>query len=404
MKNSLCLGLAILCAALASHCTSTAFAVGPEPILLWPEGAPGALGTEGSDQPSIRIYAPPAGKSNGASVVICPGGGYAILAYDHEGSQVAQMLNEHGITGIVLQYRLHPKYHHPAPLNDSQRAIRYVRAHAESLKLSPSRIGVMGFSAGGHLASTASTHFDNGKAEAKDPIERVSCRPDFSVLCYPVISLKDTFAHKGSAKNLLGDKADDAALLENLSNYTQVNDKTPPAFLFHTNEDKGVRVENALAYYTACVQHNIPAELHVYQNGPHGVGLAAGEPGVGQWPAALVAWMRTNGFLFDGPRSAVTGSIALNGKPLKWGSIALEPENPNAPTAWSMVNGGKFSIPAFRGAAVGNCRVTVRNLGGLDPRPSIEKSEIISPAGIVFSVNAMADKNIIELNLETKTP
>ena len=385
--------------AFAMSC-STALAVGPDPILLWPNGAPGAVGNEESDKPSIRIYSLPAEKSNGASVVICPGGAYAILAYDHEGSQVAQWLNEHGVTGIVLQYRLGPQYKHPAPLSDAQRAIRYVRANATALKLSPNRIGVMGFSAGGHLASTVSTHFDAGQADAPDSIDRVSCRPDFSVLCYPVISLADDFAHKGSGNNLLGPNAE-AALWENLSNQTQVNKQTPPAFLVHTNEDKGVRVENALSYYSALVKHDVPAELHVFQNGPHGVGLADGEPGVGRWPEAMIAWMKTNGLLFGGQRREVSGSVTLNGQPLKWGSITIEPENSNAPIAWAMINGGNYSIPAFRGAAVGNNRVTVRNLGGLDPRPSIEKAEIVSRSGIVLSI-VDEGSNTFNLNLEVK--
>lgn len=396
---------AILCGVvLAGSSPSCLQAAGPAPIFLWPEGAPGANGTEEADKPSIRIYTPPAGKSNGASVVICPGGGYGIIAYDHEGAQVAQRLNEYGITGVVLQYRLAPKYRHPAPLNDAQRAIRYVRAHAEKLALSPTRIGVMGFSAGGHLASTVSTHFDAGNPDASDPIDRVSCRPDFSVLCYPVITLQGEFAHQGSAKNLLGDQVGNTELLENLSNQTQVNGNTPPAFLFHTNEDKGVRVENALGYYAACVKYNIPAEFHVYQNGPHGVGLADGDPGAGEWSTALVAWLRSNGFLFDGQRNAASGSITLHGQPLRWGSITLQPENPNAPTAWSMVNGGKFSIPAFRGAAVGKCRVIIRNMGGLDPRPSIEKSEIISSPDTSVIVTESSAQNDFQFQLEPKTP
>lgn len=378
---------------------SEAMAVGPEPVLLWPEGAPGAVGSADDDKPTVRIYSPE--KPNGAAIVICPGGGYGILAYDHEGTQVAQWLNSIGVTGVVLQYRHSPKYRHPTPLSDAQRAIRYVRANAASLKVAPSRIGVMGFSAGGHLASTVSTHFDAGTADAKDPIDRVSCRPDFSVLCYPVISIKDEYAHKGSGKNLLGDKADDPALLENLSNYTQVNDKTPPAFLFHTNEDKGVRVENALAYYGALVKHNVPAELHIYQNGPHGVGLADGEPGAKNWRVELAAWLQTNGFLFDGQRSEVAGSITLDGKPMKWGSVTFESEIPNAPTAWAMVSGGKFSIPAFRGAAVGNCRVIVRNLGAVEPRPTIEDVQVVSPSGLVFQIVAGA-KNEASFDLNSK--
>ena len=378
---------------------SEAMAVGPEPVLLWPEGAPGAVGSAEDDKPTVRIYSPE--KPNGAAIVICPGGGYGILAYDHEGTQVAKWLNTIGVIGVVLQYRHSPKYRHPTPLGDAQRAIRYVRANAAVLKVSPSRIGVMGFSAGGHLASTVSTHFDGGTADAKDPIDRVSCRPDFSVLCYPVISIKDEYAHKGSGKNLLGDKADDPALLENLSNYTQVNDKTPPAFLFHTNEDKGVRVENALAYYGALVKHNVPAELHIYQNGPHGVGLADGEPGARNWRVELAAWLQTNGFLFDGQRSEVTGSITLDGKPMKWGSVTFESEIPNAPTAWAMVSGGKFSIPAFRGAAVGNCRVIVRNLGAVEPRPTIEDVQVVSPAGLVVQI-AAGSKNEVSFDLKSK--
>ena len=193
-------------------------------------------------------------------------------------------------------------------------------------------------------------------------------------------------------------------MLENLSNQTQVSDNTPPAFLFHTNEDKGVRVENALGYYTACVKHNVPAEFHVFQNGPHGVGLADGDPGAGEWSNALIAWLRSNGFLFDGKRSAASGSITLNGQPLRWGSITLVPENGNAPTAWSMVNGGKFSIPVFRGAAVGKCRVMIRNMGGLDPRPSIEKSQIVSPPEMTVIVADSAAQNDFQFQLEPKTP
>ena len=399
-----CRKLVVLGAMLAILVPSCVHAAGPAPILLWPEGAPGSLGTEEADKPSIRIYTPSAEKSNGATVVICPGGGYQILAYDHEGAQVAQRLNESGITGVVLQYRLAPKYRHPAPLQDLQRAIRYVRAHAEPLHISPTRIGVMGFSAGGHLASTVSTHFDAGNPDASDPIDRISCRPDFSVLCYPVITLQGEYAHQGSAKNLLGDQVSNAELLESLSNQTQVTDKTPPAFLFHTHEDKGVRVENALGYYAACVKHNVPAEFHVFQNGPHGVGLAQGDPGVGEWSYVLMSWLRSNGFLFDGKRSAVSGSITRHGQPLRWGSITLVPENPNAPTAWSMVNGGKFSIPAFRGAAVGPCRVTIRNMGGLDPHPSIEKSEIVSQPDTFVIVKDATAQNDFQFQLEPKTP
>ena len=188
---------------------------------------------------------------------------------------MARWLNSIGVSAAVLKYRLGPKYRHPAPLHDAQRAIRYVRSHAAEWKIAPNRIGVMGFSAGGHLASTASTHFDDGSPDAADPIERESCRPDFSVLCYPVISFTAPFAHRGSVRNLLGENPD-PQLLHALSNETKVNARTKTrTFLFHTAEDTGVSAQNSLAYYQALLEHKIPAELHVYQNGPHGVGLAA---------------------------------------------------------------------------------------------------------------------------------
>lgn len=396
MKSRL---LFMVCWMLVSRCCAAGLALGPEPILLWPNGAPSAAGNEAFDQPSIRIYSPPQGKSNGAAVVICPGGGYAILAYDHEGAQVAQRLNEHGVTGIVLQYRLAPRYRYPAPLQDVQRAIRYVRSHAAELQLDPKRVGVMGFSAGGHLASTVSTHFDTGAPDSDDPIERVSCRPDFSILCYAVISLQEEFAHKGSGSNLLGEEAEDS-LWENLSNDKQVTAQTPPAFLFHTQEDKGVRAENALAYYTALLKHDVPAELHIYQNGPHGVGLADGDTGAGQWDESLIVWLKANSFLFRGERREVTGTVRINGQPLKLGSIRFIHDNPDAPNAWSMISGGNFSVPAFRGVPVGSVRAEVRNLGDVKPYPTINAAELLESSGIELKISS-SGQNVFDLNLET---
>lgn len=379
---------------------SPVFAVGPDPVRLWPQGAPDAVGTEENDQPTIQIFSPEE-NATGAAIVICPGGGYGILAYDHEGAQVARRLNSFGVTGVVLKYRHSPKYHHPTPLGDVQRAIRHLRANATALKLSPDHIGVMGFSAGGHLASTVSTHFDAGKPDATDPVDRMSCRPDFSVLCYPVISLEDDYAHKGSAKNLLGDRAGDAELLHNLSNATQVTAQTPPAFLFHTHEDRGVRVENAMGYYLALVKHNVPAEFHIYQNGPHGVGLADGEPGAQNWSSALAIWMQTSGFLFEGARAEVSGTVNLDGKPLRWGSITLESKIPHAPSAWSMISGGKFSIPSHRGAAIGAVRVTVRNLGAVEPRATIEDTQVVSVPNLELMILA-GQKNEFSLDLKSE--
>jgi acetyl esterase/lipase len=264
--------------------------------LLWPEGAPGALGAEAADKPSVTVWLPPAGRATGTAVVICPGGGYGFLAVDHEGRDPAEWLNRYGVAAFVLRYRIAPRYHHPAPLQDVQRALRLVRSRAREWGIDPHRVGVWGFSAGGHLASTAATHFDDGKPDAADPVERVSCRPDFAVLCYPVITLKEPFAHGGSRDNLLG-KHPDQKLVDSLCNDRQVTAKTPPTFLFHTGEDKGVPVENSVLFYVALHRAGVPAELHVYEKGPHGVGLAPRDPVLSTWPDRLAAWLKARGLL-----------------------------------------------------------------------------------------------------------
>jgi acetyl esterase/lipase len=196
----------------------------------------------------------------------------------------------------VLRYRLGPRYHHPIELGDAQRALRLVRSRAAEWHIAPDRIGMMGFSAGGHLASSASTHADTGKADAADPIDRVSSRPDFTVLAYPVISLIEAFTHKGSKENLLGENPD-PELARSLSSETQVTASTPPAFLFHTNADTSVPAENAVAYYLALRKAGVAAELHVFRNGPHGVGLAQEDPALAEWPRLLANWLRVGGFL-----------------------------------------------------------------------------------------------------------
>jgi acetyl esterase/lipase len=216
---------------------------------------------------------------------------------DHEGTQIAEWLNSMGVTAFILKYRLKGTGHqHPIPMQDGQRAIRTVRARAAEWKLDPQRVGVIGFSAGGHLASTLGTHFDAGKAEAADPVDRVSSRPDFMVLCYPVISMTKDFAHKGSRENLLGPMPD-KKLLESLSNETQVSADTPPTFLFHTNEDTGVLPEHSIAFYSALLKAGVPAELHIYEKGPHGVGLAKSIPGTSTWAERCREWMQARGWL-----------------------------------------------------------------------------------------------------------
>jgi acetyl esterase/lipase len=265
--------------------------------LLWPGGAPGAKGDADGDKPSLTIYLPPEDKATGTAVVICPGGGYGHLATDHEGHQVAQWLNSFGVAGFILKYRHHGSgYGHPAPLQDAQRAIRTVRSRAKEWSIRPDRIGIMGFSAGGHLASTAGTHFDKGKPDAADPIDRASCRPDFMVLVYPVISFTEPFSHLGSRKNLLGENPD-PKLIERLSNEKQVTAETPPTFLVHTDEDPVVPAENSVAFYLALRRAKVPAEMHIYAKGPHGFGLGKkGEP-MATWPERCVDWIRGLGLL-----------------------------------------------------------------------------------------------------------
>jgi acetyl esterase/lipase len=271
----------------------------PEPMLLWPDGAPGAMGNEAIDKPSITLFKPPVDTANGAAVVICPGGGYGALAMDHEGKQVAEWLNKLGVTAIVLKYRLAPRYHQPVPMLDVQRAVRTVRSRAAEWHIDPKRIGVWGFSAGGHLASTAGTHFDDGKSDAPDAIDRISCRPDFLILAYPVISMEPGVTHGGSRRNLLGAQPD-AELVEFYCNDKQVTAKTPPTFLFHTSADKGVLPENSIRFYQALMKNGVPAELHIYEKGPHGVGLAPKDPVLSTWPDRLATWLKVHGFLTKG--------------------------------------------------------------------------------------------------------
>jgi acetyl esterase/lipase len=268
----------------------------PKVELLWPNGAPGAVGTDARDKPTLTVFLPPKEQANGAAVVICPGGGYGFLAVDHEGKQIAEWLNARGVTAFMLQYRIAPRYHHPAPLQDAQRAIRLVRSRAKEWGVDPKRVGIWGFSAGGHLASTAGTHFDDGKADADDPIERVSSRPDFLILGYPVVTFLPPYTHMGSRQNLIG-KEPDEKLIEFYCNDKHVTPKTPPTFLFHTDADKVVPPENSVVFYLALKKAGVPAELHIYEKGPHGVGLAQRDPALKTWPDRLAAWLDGRGLL-----------------------------------------------------------------------------------------------------------
>jgi acetyl esterase/lipase len=272
------------------------FVAEPQTIPLWPNGAPGALGTNESDIPTLTIYLPLDPTKSGTAVVVVPGGGYVNLAMNHEGRQVANWLNALGITAFVLKYRLGPRYHYPVELEDAQRAIRLVRSRAAEFGFSADRIGMMGFSAGGHLASTAATHFDGGNPSAPDPIDRLSCRPDFLILAYPVISMSAPYTHIGSELNLLGENAS-PQLRQELSNELQVTAQTPPTFLFSTNADTVVPAENTVAFYLALRKAGVPAEMHIFERGPHGVGLDFADPLLGIWPTVLTDWLRDRGLL-----------------------------------------------------------------------------------------------------------
>jgi len=261
------------------------------PVPLWADGAPGALGKEDKDIPTLTPFLADSATASGAAMVILPGGGYGGLAA-HEGKGYADWLVTNGISCFVLKYRLGSQgYRHPRMLEDAARAVRLVRARAEEWKIDPKRVGIMGSSAGGHLASTLLTHFDSGKTDATDAVERQSSRPDLGILCYAVISMGPN-THAGSKNNLLG-KDPDAALVKLLSNELQVTKETPPCFLWHTWEDKAVKVENSLEFATALRAAGVPFDLHVYQKGAHGMGLGKNHP----WAQDCVFWLKAQGFV-----------------------------------------------------------------------------------------------------------
>ncbi len=266
------------------------------PVPLWPGGAPGALGTDDRDIPTLTAYVPAAPTPLGTAVVVCPGGGYVNLAMDHEGRQVGEFFARLGITAFVLKYRLGPRYRHPVMLGDAQRAVRTVRSQAARRSLNPGRVGIMGFSAGGHLASTVATHLEEGRPESADPIDRESARPDFLVLGYPVITMFEPHVHQGSRFHLLGPEQHPDTMAR-LSNDRQVTDRTPPTFLFHTDSDRGVPPENSVQFYLALRKAGVPAELHIYEQGRHGVGLAPADPVLSTWPARLVDWLKVRKLL-----------------------------------------------------------------------------------------------------------
>lgn len=272
-----------------------------ETMELWQGGVPGVTLKADGDVPKLILRKVKSDQPT-AGVVILPGGGYGGHAIGHEGHDFADWFESMGVTSVICTYRLRGKgnagkgYGHPVPMQDAQRAIQTMRANAEKWNLDPNRIGVIGFSAGGHLCSTVSTRFNEGDPTSDDPIARVSSRPDFSILCYPVIGFDKPYTHQGSQRNLLGANPD-PQLVASLSNESQVTSKTPPTFLFHTAEDKPVPVQNSVQYYLSCIKHNVPVEMHLFPEGRHGLGLATQQPGANQWPALCKDWLKRRGII-----------------------------------------------------------------------------------------------------------
>ena len=266
-------------------------------MLLWPGGAPGAVGEADDDKPTLTVYLPAAGtNTTQTGVVVAPGGSYTHLSMAKEGEDIALWLNAHGVAAFVLKYRLGPKYHTPIELGDAQRAIRTVRANAPEYGLATDHIGMWGFSAGGHLTAWTGTKYDAGNATATDAIDRQGSRPDFLVLAYPVITMQAPQAHAGSRQFLLGENADEAAIKAH-SLELNVTKDTPPTFIFATTDDKTVPVQNSVMFYSALVNAGVPAELHIFQQGAHGAGLATKNPDLSVWPDLLAKWMRERGYM-----------------------------------------------------------------------------------------------------------
>ncbi|MDR8391706.1 alpha/beta hydrolase [Aliifodinibius sp. S!AR15-10] len=297
-KLLLSLALVIFTGILISAGPAAAQEGADETLMLWPDGVQNAKGDTDVDKPTMAVFLPEKSKATGTGVVIYPGGGYVHLAMEKEGYKVARWLNELGVAAFVVKYRLGERYNHPSQINDAQRAIRTVRANASQWGVEKDKIGILGFSAGGHLASTAGTHFDFGDPSAANSIDRQPSRPDFMVLIYPVVTLELDYTHRGSRHHLLGENPDEG-LVQYLSNEKQVTDQTPPAFIIHGTNDTAVPVQNSLQLYESLIDHDIPVEMHLFEDGPHGFGLAPDDPELSTWPDLCESWMRSRGLLKD---------------------------------------------------------------------------------------------------------
>jgi acetyl esterase/lipase len=312
-----------------------------DPILLWPNGAPGATGSSNEDKPAITPFIPETAKRNGAAILVIPGGGFTIRAVDHEGVLVAQWLKDHGITAFLLRYRLRPLYTRTEWIKDGQRAMQFIRAHANEYHISPDRVGAVGFSAGANLIPDMTLNAVTVQPNATDPLDRFSTKPDFMILAYGAMRLTD--------------------MADSL-----VRSSFPPTFMYGTVEDRGSQ-NGMLDMYSRLYRAGVPVESHFFQNGIHGTGFAVGDPVLGQWTNLLHTWLTSGGFLTNKPQVALAGVVKLNGSPLVKGMIILTPvDNPNAPRVTIYINNtgtgelGRFLVPKSQGPIEGKYKVEVR--------------------------------------------
>ena len=326
-------------------------------VALWSGDAPQAKGPGVLDQPALTVHLADKALANGASVIVNPGGGYRTLASDHEGLQVAQWLNQIGIAAFVCRYRVAPTYHSSVSLVDGLRAVRHIRAYADVYGIARDRVGMLGFSAGGHLTVAVGTSWDLGDENAADPVEHESSRPDFLVPVYAVTN--------GAKRGRKADEytpADEAVTVE-----------TPPTFIVHTHEDTIVPATQATLFYDALLAHGVGAELHIFNDGEHGLGLMAGDPDVAHWTGLLHRWLRRRGFLTGLARTRVTGSITLDGSPMGMVWVTLVPDNPENPIARVRINRaseGEFEIESSRGPVTGPHTLQVHHVSDQYPHTS----------------------------------
>lgn len=358
---------------------------------LWPDGAPAAKGAAPEDIPSVSFHPAPESNNSGATVIVCPGGGYWIHAMDHEGLQVCQWLNEIGVNAFLLKYRLKSNDYEPnIAIGDGKRAVRWVRNHADRFDIDPNRLGMLGFSAGGHLASAIGIDHDSGDPNHSDPIERESCRPNFLVLAYSAMA---------------GDWRSDELSFAN----QPVTEATPPSFIFHTDADPGVKSTWATRFYNDLHEAGVSAELHIFGGyGPHGIGLAPGDATAKEWPTLCQRWMRKMGYLSDKPRQTLSGRIQINDTPIHRGWITLTPiDSPFDPIVSLYIphaNEGQFEFDTTHGPAAGHYAVQVIHLANaLDPEPSVAGATTYTKhpkTGAPLKVEIRADEqNALNLNL-----